>query len=151
RDIVYSLCQYGRNDVWKWGPEVGGNLRRSTGDISDNWESMTRIGFSQDALAPHAGPGHWNDPDMLEIGNGGMDAAEYRTHMSLWAILAAPLLAVNDLWRHRDAGRFEVGYQTQVEPHGVSLIKVQLRSLLDTHDAARACYRTRALICDVLF
>jgi alpha-galactosidase len=97
RDIVYSLCQYGRNDVWTWGPQVGGNLWRTTGDIGDSWESMTRIGFGQDALAPHAGPGHWNDPDMLEIGNGGMSGTEYRTHMSLWALLAAPLLAGNDL------------------------------------------------------
>src|SRR5438067_512712 len=72
RHIVYSLCQYGRMDVWKWGPDVGGNLWRTTGDIRDTWDSMTRIGFNQDALAPYAGPGHWNDPDMLEIGNGGM-------------------------------------------------------------------------------
>src|SRR5690349_22070134 len=97
RPIVYSLCQYGRNDVWKWGPEVGGNLWRTTGDIRDAWESMTRIGFSQDELAIWAAPGHWNDPDMLEIGNAGMTDDEYRTHLSLWAILAAPLLAGNDL------------------------------------------------------
>jgi len=97
RPIVYSLCQYGRNDVWKWGPDVGGNLWRTTGDISDNWASMTRIGFSQNDLAPYAKPGHWNDPDMLEIGNGGMTNDEYKTHMSLWAILAAPLLAGNDI------------------------------------------------------
>jgi alpha-galactosidase len=99
RDIVYSLCQYGRNNVWTWGPQVGGNLWRTTGDIGDSWDSMTRIGFGQDALAPHAGPGHWNDPDMLEIGNGGMTNTEYRTHMSLWALLASPLLAGNDLRR----------------------------------------------------
>jgi alpha-galactosidase len=97
RPIVYSLCQYGRQDVWKWGPDVGGNLWRTTGDIRDAWDSMTRIGFNQDALAPYAKPGHWNDPDMLEIGNGGMNENEYRTHMSLWSILAAPLLAGNDL------------------------------------------------------
>jgi alpha-galactosidase len=95
--IVYSLCQYGRADVWKWGPDVGGNLWRTTGDISDRWESMTRTGFAQDELAPYAAPGHWNDPDMLEIGNGGMTDDEYRTHMSLWCLLAAPLLAGNDL------------------------------------------------------
>ncbi|HLZ50192.1 MAG TPA: glycoside hydrolase family 27 protein [Candidatus Acidoferrum sp.] len=95
--IVYSLCQYGRNEVWKWGADVGGNAWRTTGDISDKWESMTRIGFSQDELAQWAKPGHWNDPDMLEIGNGGMTDDEYRTHMSLWSILAAPLLAGNDL------------------------------------------------------
>jgi alpha-galactosidase len=97
RPILYSLCQYGRADVWKWGPEVGGNAWRTTGDIRDTWDSMTKIGFGQDELAPWAKPGHWNDPDMLEIGNGGMNEDEYRTHMSLWSILAAPLLAGNDL------------------------------------------------------
>lgn len=97
RPIVYSLCEYGMRDVWKWGPQVGANLWRTTGDISDNWQSLARIGFEQGKLAPYASPGHWNDPDMLEIGNGGMTGDEYRTHMSLWAILAAPLLAGNDL------------------------------------------------------
>ena len=97
RPIVYSLCQYGRADVWKWGPRVSGNLWRTTGDISDRWQSMINIGFKQDELGPFAAPGHWNDPDMLEIGNGGMTDDEYRTHMSLWSMLAAPLLAGNDL------------------------------------------------------
>ena len=97
RPIVYSLCQYGRLDVWKWGADVGGNLWRTTGDIRDAWDSMTRIGFGQKDLFPYAQPGHWNDPDMLEIGNGAMTDDEYRTHMSLWSILAAPLLAGNDL------------------------------------------------------
>jgi len=97
RPIVYSLCQYGINDVWTWGPKVGGNLWRTTGDISDHWQSMDKIGFQQFDIAPYIRPGHWNDPDMLEIGNGGMTADEYRTHMSLWALLAAPLLAGNDL------------------------------------------------------
>ena len=95
--ILYSLCQYGRAEVWKWGADVGGNAWRTTGDIRDTWESMTKIGFEQDELAPWARPGHWNDPDMLEIGNGGMTDDEYRTHMSFWSILAAPLLAGNDL------------------------------------------------------
>ncbi|MFL6448593.1 MAG: glycoside hydrolase family 27 protein [Bryobacteraceae bacterium] len=97
RPIVFSLCQYGRADVWKWGPDVGGNLWRTTGDIRDAWDSMTKIGFNQNDLAPYAGPGHWNDPDMLEIGNGHMTDTEYQTHMSLWSMLAAPLLAGNDL------------------------------------------------------
>ena len=97
RPIVLSLCQYGVDSVWKWGPQVGGNLWRTTGDISDHYARMAEIGFSQAGLARFAGPGHWNDPDMLEVGNGGMSADEYRTHMSLWAILAAPLLAGNDL------------------------------------------------------
>ena len=97
RPIVYSLCQYGRADVWKWGPQVGGNLWRTTDDIKDNWASMTTIGFSQSDISPYAAPGHWNDPDMLEIGNGGMTNTEYQTHMTLWSMLAAPLLAGNDL------------------------------------------------------
>jgi len=97
RPIVYSLCQYGRLDVWKWGAEVGGNLWRTTGDIRDAWDSMSRIGFGQNDLASWAGPGHWNDPDMLEIGNGAMSETEYKNHMSLWCMLAAPLLAGNDL------------------------------------------------------
>jgi alpha-galactosidase len=97
RPIVYSLCQYGNDAVWEWGTTVGGNLWRTTGDITDKYARMAEIGFSQAGLARFAGSGHWNDPDMLEVGNGGMNADEYRTHMSLWAILAAPLLAGNDL------------------------------------------------------
>jgi alpha-galactosidase len=97
RAIVFSLCEYGMADVWSWAPKVSGNLWRTTGDISDNWKSMAQIGFNQGRLAPFAGPGHWNDPDMLEVGNGGMSADEYRTHFSLWCMLAAPLMAGNDL------------------------------------------------------
>jgi alpha-galactosidase len=97
RPIVYSLCQYGRENVWNWGAKVGGNLWRTTGDISDNWESMSTIGFKQLAIAPYATVGHWNDPDMLEIGNGGMTDDEYRTHMGVWAMLRAPLLSGNDV------------------------------------------------------
>jgi alpha-galactosidase len=97
RPIVYSLCQYGVGSVWEWGPRVGGNLWRTTDDIRDNYSSMALIGFSQAGLEKYAGPGHWNDPDMLEIGNGGMKPDEYRTQMSLWSMLAAPLIAGNDL------------------------------------------------------
>jgi alpha-galactosidase len=97
RPIVYSLCQYGRANVQQWAPAVGGNLWRTTFDIRDSWDSMSGIGFSQSELAASATPGQWNDPDMLEIGNGGMSADEYRTHFSLWALLAAPLIAGNDL------------------------------------------------------
>ncbi len=98
RPIVFSLCQYGVFHGPQWGAKVGGNLWRTTGDIRDSWDSMSHIGFDQQLdLAPYAGPGHWNDPDMLEIGNGGMTDTEYRTHMSLWSLLAAPLLAGNDL------------------------------------------------------
>lgn len=97
RPMVYSLCQYGIQDVWKWGPSVGGQMWRTTGDISDNYLLMLHIGFGQNGLEKYAGPGRWNDPDILEVGNGGMRDEEYRTHMSLWCILAAPLFAGNDL------------------------------------------------------
>ena len=97
RPIVFSLCQYGLNSVEKWGQDVGGNLWRTTGDIRDEWDSMMDNIHKQVPTAPYAGPGHWNDPDMLEIGNGKMTDDEYRTHMSLWALTAAPLLAGNDI------------------------------------------------------
>jgi alpha-galactosidase len=97
RPIVFSLCEYGNGDVWKWGAKVGGNLWRTTGDIRDTWAAMDRIGFSQLDIASYARPGQWNDPDMLQIGLGGMNTDEYRTQMSLWSMLAAPLIAGNDL------------------------------------------------------
>jgi len=98
RPMVYSLCQYGWQDVGEWGAKAGGNLWRTTGDISDRWPSMMHIGFElQPGREKYASVGHWNDPVMLEIGNGGMTEDEYRTHMSLWSLLAAPLLAGNDL------------------------------------------------------
>jgi alpha-galactosidase len=105
RPIVYSLCQYGRSEVWTWGGKVGGNLWRTTGDIRDAWQSLDQIGFGKQVpgqrtqldIASAMKPGQFNDPDMLEIGNGGMTGDEYRLHMSLWALLSAPLLAGNDL------------------------------------------------------
>jgi alpha-galactosidase len=97
RPIVYSFCQYGWDAVWAWGPKLGANLWRTTGDISPNYDRMSVIGFAQAGLSKFAGPGHWNDPDMLEVGNGKMTPDENRTHMTLWAMLAAPLLAGNDL------------------------------------------------------
>ncbi len=99
RPFVFSLCQYGYDRVWRWGASVGGNLWRTTEDISDQYDRMSVIGFDQNGLEPFAGIGHWNDPDMLEVGNGGMNRDEYITHMSLWVLLAAPLLAGNDLSR----------------------------------------------------
>ena len=98
RPIVFSLCQYGKQKVWEWGAASGGNLWRTTGDIEASWKSMSSIGFDkQTGLDQYAGPGHWNDPDMLEVGNDRMDAVEDKCHMSLWAMLAAPLLAGNDI------------------------------------------------------
>jgi alpha-galactosidase len=97
RPIVFSACEYGLGDIWAWGALAGANLWRTTFDIADNWESMERIGFAQLDITQFPQPGHWNDPDMLEVGNGGMTGDEYRTHMSLWALLRAPLIAGNDL------------------------------------------------------
>ena len=97
RPIVYSLCEYGNGHVDLWGAKAGANLWRTTGDIRDSWTSMIANITKQIPTAPSAGPGHWNDPDMLEIGNGHMTDDEYRTHMSLWALTAAPLLAGNDI------------------------------------------------------
>jgi alpha-galactosidase len=97
RPIVYSLCQYGWDSVWEWAPALGGNLWRTTGDIEANWNSMYTILSQQEGLQSYAGPGHWNDPDMLEVGNGKLNMRENRSHFSMWAMLAAPLLAGNDL------------------------------------------------------
>jgi alpha-galactosidase len=98
RPLVYSICEWGQNKPWEWAADVG-HLWRTTGDISDNWGSMVSILKQNLPLAPYAGPGHWNDPDMLEVGNGGMTDTEYRSHFSLWAVMAAPLLIGTDLRR----------------------------------------------------
>ncbi|MFG2494021.1 NPCBM/NEW2 domain-containing protein [Streptomyces caniferus] len=96
RPIVYSICEWGENKPWEWASDVG-HLWRTTGDISDSWSSMLGIAKQNLPLAPHAGPGHWNDPDMLEVGNGGMTDTEYRSHFALWSMMAAPLLIGSDL------------------------------------------------------
>lgn len=106
RDIIYSFCQYGMGDVWNWGAEVGGNSWRTTGDIVDTWGSMSGIGFKQDKAAPHSQPGHFNDPDMLVVGKVGWGPSihntrltfdEQYTHISLWSLLASPLLIGCDM------------------------------------------------------
>ncbi len=106
RDVVYMICQYGMGQVWTWGAQVGGNTWRTTGDITDTWESMSGIGFAHDPMAPYAGPGHWNDPDMLVVGMLGwgpdirptrLTPHEQLTHITLWSLLAAPLILGCDL------------------------------------------------------
>jgi alpha-galactosidase len=97
RPIVFSLCQYGWDAPWEWAPALGGNLWRTTDDINPTWDRIYAILSQQEGLEKYAGPGHWNDPDMLEVGNGKLTLAENRTHFSMWAMLAAPLLAGNDL------------------------------------------------------
>lgn len=99
KPIFYSLCEWGENKAWLWGtdPAIGASSWRTTGDISDNYASMLKIFKENVVLDAYAGPGHWNDPDMLEVGNGGMTDVEYRSHFSLWSIMAAPLLIGTDL------------------------------------------------------
>lgn len=105
RDIVFSLCQYGVGNVSAWGRTAGGHLWRTTGDIEDTWASVRRIAAAQAGLELFAGPGGWNDPDMLVIGRVGwghprptrLTPNEQYSHLSLWCLLAAPLLLGCDL------------------------------------------------------
>ena len=104
RPIVFSLCEWGSTKPWLWAADVG-NLWRATGDILDKWDATVKWGGmgvvqildTVDGLQSYAGPGHWNDPDMLEVGNSGMSLTEYRAHFSMWCLLAAPLMAGNDI------------------------------------------------------
>ena len=123
RDIIYSLCQYGWGNVWEWGAEKGieGNSWRTTGDITDTWESMNGIGFQQVGHSKYAAPGHWNDPDMLVIGKVGwgprlrdsrLTPNEQYIHITLWTLLASPLLLGNDLTQMDD---FELNLVTNDE------------------------------------
>jgi len=105
RDIVFSLCEYGMDRVWEWGAQVGGNCWRTTDDLRDNWERLSDIGFGQDGHERYAGPGHWNDPDMLVVGQIGwgnprptqLTKHEQVTHLTLWCLQASPLLIGCDL------------------------------------------------------
>ncbi|MFJ3788693.1 NPCBM/NEW2 domain-containing protein [Kitasatospora sp. NPDC090091] len=96
RPILYSICEWGSTGPWNWAAPIG-NSWRTTGDISDTWQSMISIAQANQGLANYAKPGAFNDPDMLEVGNGGMTGTEYRTHFSLWAEMAAPLMIGTDL------------------------------------------------------
>jgi len=105
RPIFFSVCEWGENKPWLWAgkPPVDAQSWRTTGDISDSYASMLKV-FKQNVLLDrYASPGHWNDPDMLEVGNGGMTDVEYRSHFSLWAIMASPLLIGTDLRKIKPA------------------------------------------------
>jgi alpha-galactosidase len=121
RNIIFSFCQYGMGDVWKWGAEIGGNSWRTTGDINDSWGSLSGIGFSQDGPAAYAQPGHFNDPDMLVVGKVGwgpslhstrLSPDEQYTHISLWCLLSSPLLIGCDMSQLDD---FTLGLLTNDE------------------------------------
>ncbi len=114
RPIVFSICEWGNSKPWEWARDVG-HLWRTTGDIMDcydcvqrwehGWKVILDLQYSQvqpadgqgNGIGKYAGPGHWNDPDMLEVGNEGLTLAESRAHFSAWCILAAPLIAGNDV------------------------------------------------------
>ncbi len=104
RPIVFSICEWGTTKPWTWARDIG-HLWRTTEDIQDCWDCVNEWGGmgwtlildKQVGLEKYAGPGHWNDPDMLEVGNGGMTVNEYRAHFSMWCMLAAPLMAGNDV------------------------------------------------------
>jgi alpha-galactosidase len=106
RDIIFSAC-WGTDGVWKWARSTGAHMWRLTGDISDSWESIESVGFGDVGLEAYAGPGGWNDPDMMVVGlngqgyvgkiGGGCSFEEYKSHFTLWCILAAPLIMGNDV------------------------------------------------------
>lgn len=129
RPMVLSICEWGRNRPWEWGEGIG-QLWRTTSDIRDHWDSVLWILEANEALHPFAGPGHWNDPDMLQVGNGGMSTEEYRAHFSLWAMMAAPLMAGNDL---RTMGEEIRGILTNAEVIAVDQdpLGIQGRVVLD--------------------
>ena len=136
RDIVYSLCQYGRNNVWTWGPQVGGNLWRTTGDIGDSWDSMTRIvAVDQDSLGRQGrrvradGLIEIRDKPLgsgahaIGLFNRGQSPARISVRWSEVGMQGPR--RVRDLWAHRDAGRLNIEYSVDVEPHGVALLRVE--------------------------
>ncbi|CAN3977778.1 NPCBM/NEW2 domain-containing protein [Kitasatospora purpeofusca] len=106
RPILLSVCEWGQNKPWQWAPALG-EMWRTTYDIDDTWSRMIGLAHQNQKLAPYAAPGAWNDPDMLEVGNGGMTDTEYRTHFSLWAQMAAPLLIGTDL-RTADRATYDI-------------------------------------------
>lgn len=126
RDILFSFCQYGMGNVWEWGEQAGGNCWRTTGDIRDDWRSMTANGFSSAGHEKFAGPGHWNDPDMLVVGKVGWGPSlhashltpnEQYTHITLWCLLCSPLLIGCDMTQMDD---FTKNLLTNDEVLGVS-------------------------------
>jgi alpha-galactosidase len=137
RPIVFSMCEWGGTQPWLWAVGVG-HLWRTTGDIQDCWDcsrswggmGVTHIIDLQAELHPYAGPGHWNDPDMLEVGNGGMTTGEYRAHFSFWCLMAAPLMAGNDL-RNMTAETHEILTNKEVIAVDQDALGVQGRKVGD--------------------
>jgi alpha-galactosidase len=140
RDIVFSICQYGAGNVWEWGREVGGHLWRMTGDIRDDWPSMSGIGFQQTGREQYSGPGGWNDTDMLVVGMVGWSQGtrptnltpnEQLTHMALWALQAAPLLIGADLSKLDDWTTSILGNREMLGVNQDALGKAASRKMSD--------------------
>ncbi|KAL5575488.1 hypothetical protein UlMin_017187 [Ulmus minor] len=134
RPILYSICEWGQEDPAKWAGEYG-NSWRTTGDIKDTWESLTSIADQNNIWGKYAGPGRWNDPDMLEVGNGGMSVEEYQSHFSIWAVMKAPLLIGCDIRSIsketlRILGNKEV-IDVNQDPLGVQARKIRSKSGLE--------------------
>ena len=139
RDIVFSMCEWGTAKPWLWADKVG-NLWRTTGDITDKWDGkhgyalgVLPILDANEPLHPFAGPGHWNDPDMLEVGNGGLTTTEYRSHFSLWSLMAAPLIAGNDV-AHMDQATRDILLNKEVIAVNQDRLGVQGRRVRDDGD-----------------
>jgi alpha-galactosidase len=142
RDIVFSMCEWGTAKPWLWAKNIG-NLWRTTGDIWDSFATndpqhdwahpVLDIVDRNEPLWQYAGPGHWNDPDMLEVGNGGMSATEYRSHFSLWAMMAAPLMAGNDI-AHMDESTRSILLNKEVIAVDQDKLGVQGRRVSKTGD-----------------
>jgi Alpha-galactosidase len=145
RPIVFSLCEWGTNKPWNWAEPVG-QLWRTTGDISNLFDGIldhktwSQLGIMkivdlQDTLRKFAGPNHWNDPDMLEVGNG-LTAAENRTHFSMWCMLAAPLIAGNDLRKMDEQARVTLTNKEAIsinqDPMGIEGFKYSDRDSMQT-------------------
>ncbi|KEH42878.1 Alpha-galactosidase [Medicago truncatula] len=132
RSIFFSMCEWGWEDPATWAKSVG-NSWRTTGDIEDNWNSMTSIADSNNKWASYAGPGGWNDPDMLEVGNGGMTTEEYRSHFSIWALAKAPLLVGCDI-RAMDNTTYELITNSEVIAVNQDKLGVQGKKVKSTND-----------------
>lgn len=143
RPIVLSICEWGDNQPWEWAAPIG-QLWRTSGDIYNcfdcikdhgTWKSwgVMQILDKQEGLRKYAGPGHWNDPDMLEIGNGQLTPGENRAHISMWAMLAAPLIAGNDL-RTMDAETVNILTNSEVIKVNQDKLGVQALKYKDEGD-----------------
>ncbi|XP_031268333.1 alpha-galactosidase-like [Pistacia vera] len=132
RPIFYSLCEWGQEDPATWAPDIG-NSWRTTGDIKDSWDSMTSRADQNDQWASYAGPGGWNDPDMLEVGNGGMSTEEYRSHFSIWTLAKAPLILGCDI-RSMDKDTLELITNEEVISVNQDKLGIQGKKVKKTGD-----------------